>query len=267
MNNIIKFLCKPFKKSFSFFLSLVICASIADVVAWISYGEPIFALYLGLHGYLMCYIIAVIYNIIRNEKLRKLYALIFILLAVISCLIDVVCHYTLHVGFTKDLVAIIMGTNPAESYEFLDTFITAEVIWSFLFIILLLILIYLGKNTINVIGNKLATFLFCLLFIGGTAIVVKSSENWEGIYLYKIKTFLSYSKPIDLKEYLQDPSVSIVKNGPQNIVLVIGESFTKYHSSLYGYELKTNPCLEKLKQDSLLFVYDNVESAELGTIV
>ena len=39
-----------------------------------------------------------------------------------------------------------------------------------------------------------------------------------------------------------------VENSDQHaplIVLVIGESFNKYHSSLYGYELKTNPLLEK----------------------
>ena len=28
-----------------------------------------------------------------------------------------------------------------------------------------------------------------------------------------------------------------------NLILVIGESFSKYHSSLYGYEHKTNPKL------------------------
>ena len=36
------------------------------------------------------------------------------------------------------------------------------------------------------------------------------------------------------------------------IVLVIGESFNKYHSSLYGYDLKTNPLLEKRKENKEL---------------
>ena len=42
------------------------------------------------------------------------------------------------------------------------------------------------------------------------------------------------------------------------IVLVIGESFSRYHSSLYGYQHNTNPKLEALRDSGELFVFDNV---------
>ena len=84
MSRFLNILCSPFKKNFSFFLVLAILASIADVIAWMIYGEPIFAVYLGLHGFLMCYVIALIFNIIRYKLLRKIYAVVFISLGVIS---------------------------------------------------------------------------------------------------------------------------------------------------------------------------------------
>lgn len=42
------------------------------------------------------------------------------------------------------------------------------------------------------------------------------------------------------------------------IICVIGESFIKRHSSLYGYPLNTNPNLEKEKENGNLFVFNDV---------
>lgn len=267
MKKIIEILSSPFKKNFSFFLSLVILSSVADVGAWFLYKEPIFAVYLGLHGYLMCYVVTLIYGIIGNIYLRKAYAVVFISLALISCFVDIVCHNTLHVGFTKDLVSIIMGTNPAESLEFANTFLSVEVFLLFVGVLLILCTIFYFRYSINKVGSKLTFLGIFVLLVGITAIYFKKSQNWEGVYLYKIKTLLSYSAPRDLKQYLKNPSIKKVNEGPKNIVMVIGESFSKHHSSLYGYEKYTNPELEKLRDDSLLFVFENIKSAELTTIL
>lgn len=45
------------------------------------------------------------------------------------------------------------------------------------------------------------------------------------------------------------------------IILILGESFNKRHSSLYGYPLATNPKLEKRKEAGGLFVFTDVISA------
>ena len=42
------------------------------------------------------------------------------------------------------------------------------------------------------------------------------------------------------------------------VVLVIGESFNKYHSSLYGYKKRTNPLLEQYRDSSELYVFEDV---------
>lgn len=43
-----------------------------------------------------------------------------------------------------------------------------------------------------------------------------------------------------------------------NVVLVIGESYIKSHSSLYGYRLDTNPFLTKEQEEGRLFVFNDV---------
>lgn len=50
-----------------------------------------------------------------------------------------------------------------------------------------------------------------------------------------------------------------------NIVVIIGESFIKRHSSLYGYNKTTNPNLEKLRQAGSLSVFTDVISPRNGT--
>lgn len=267
MKKIIEILCLPFKKNFSFFLSLVILSTVADVVAWFLYKDPIFAVYLGLHGSLMCYVITLIYGLLENKYMRKMYAAVFIILGMISCFVDIVCHNTLHIGFNKDMVSIIMGTNPAESIEFANTFLSVEVFLLFVGVLLISCVIFYCRDLINRVGEKLTYLGIFVLLVGITAIYLKKSQNWDGVYLCKIKTLLSYSAPRDLKQYLKNPSIEKVNEGPKNIVMVIGESFSKQHSSLYDYEKNTNPELAKLRNDSLLFVYENVASAELGTIV
>ena len=52
---------------------------------------------------------------------------------------------------------------------------------------------------------------------------------------------------------------------PSTIVVIIGESFSKSHSSLYGYGKETNPNLGNRKNDGSLLVFNNVESPSTDT--
>ncbi|MBE6308550.1 MAG: phosphoethanolamine transferase [Bacteroidales bacterium] len=53
---------------------------------------------------------------------------------------------------------------------------------------------------------------------------------------------------------------------PEYVVLLIGESFSKQQSSLYGYDKKTNPLLGKMNDEGRLVVYNNVKSAYTKTV-
>lgn len=70
-----------------------------------------------------------------------------------------------------------------------------------------------------------------------------------------LKRAVSITESIDPKEqkYLWG-------NDTSNVILVIGESFIKSHSSLYGYALPTNPRLQREKDKGRLLIFSNVVS-------
>lgn len=70
-----------------------------------------------------------------------------------------------------------------------------------------------------------------------------------------------------MREYRQTPKVEHVINSPSTIVLIIGESFSKLHSSLYGYEKQTNPYLSRLSNEGQLTIYDNIKSSATYTVM
>lgn len=73
---------------------------------------------------------------------------------------------------------------------------------------------------------------------------------------------MSQFKKYNLAE-TQKPFEVIETNSshPENIILIIGESFDKNHSNLYGYDKITNPLLTTLMADSSLIVFSNVSSS------
>ncbi len=83
----------------------------------------------------------------------------------------------------------------------------------------------------------------------------------------KINSFWEMPKVPNLRDLEENPRIEYDKsNLPENVVVIIGESFAKSHSSLYGYEKNTNPLLSKFVCDSSLFVYENVTSPATHTL-
>ncbi|MBQ0045161.1 MAG: sulfatase-like hydrolase/transferase [Bacteroidales bacterium] len=68
---------------------------------------------------------------------------------------------------------------------------------------------------------------------------------------------------VDTINNYEDSEVIItgVEENDLKIILVVGESFNKYHSSLYGYSMETNPLLKQQK----LAVFTNVISCSNST--
>ena len=59
---------------------------------------------------------------------------------------------------------------------------------------------------------------------------------------------------------LEHEQVTLTQSDSLHLVLVIGESHIKWHSSLYGYEHETNPLLKSEQKRGNLSIFDNVIS-------
>ncbi|MBD4337825.1 hypothetical protein GUH15_17545, partial [Xanthomonas citri pv. citri] len=59
----------------------------------------------------------------------------------------------------------------------------------------------------------------------------------------------------------EDMVIPAAGHGGMQLVVIIGESFIKSHSPLYGYHLAVNPRLEREKADSALVVFSDMITA------
>lgn len=257
------FLCSPFTHNLPLFCVLFILASLTDLIAWIMYGDPMFAFYFALHGYVMCYVIVLWAYMFRSVLWYKRF---FISLGIINAAIDVFCHYTLHMGFTYDMVGIVKATNLSEAREFADMFFDYKPLLLLILMCACCFVLYkfMRKIKLTPFLQIIALLIVCL---GLSVSIMKKSTNWGRVFLGKPYLYLTYKLPPDLNQYFSDIEIEYDKEClPRNIVLIIGESFSKSHSSLYGYDKNTNPRLIGLQEDNFLYVCDSVIAPATHTI-
>ena len=189
------------------------------------------------------------------------------------------------------ILLLISETNPNESSEFVATYLftgkflllcSAFILYALLehFSLKLIKKIKLKQDNIFWKWSDLAISLYVLLSIAslvfyGRNFSLDFQKDWRKANrsalhcMFPFKTFEAFS------QFLQERNVfeTCVRSNenlnatssistPQTIVVIIGESFNRHHSSLYGYPLPTNPKLTLLQN---LFVFDNAISPTNAT--
>ena len=193
-------------------------------------------------------------------------------------------------------ILILGETNPGEASGFIRTFLFSRNGAITIFVLLLIctvcfvaerykrfILIYTHKRWI---GDTLCILAVPFLINGvysmskiATIFQVQSLrqlDEWGGVTIGSqpedtdVYTNLLYSfyaprvaqkecrHAIKLSANLRDTTAS--DNDSLNVVLIIGESYIKYHSPLYGYYLNTTPNMLREAKNGSLYVFDNINS-------
>lgn len=165
---------------------------------------------------------------------------------------------TLHV----DMVAAIGGTNYTEAKEYLTTYLTID---KLLIISVTAFILSAGYYYLSRLRLKFTPLLECVVAVVLLISVLFSAVQWRNLLLGNVY-FLFRHDERDLAEYRQNPYVVCNGNSPEFVVLVVGESFAKQQSSLYGYDKETNPLLGKMNDEGDLVVYENVISACTKTV-
>ena len=218
-------------------------------------------------GLVSCYVLS-LPVLILPSIFRRFYKSLVIVLASLLFVIDI--YMLLLYGHTfgtlsRDSVSAALVTNPEEAQEFIDTYLTAGrvLIVSLSLITVLVIMFYIRYiRKLNIRFSKAFNNSFLVLLTISVLLVLILFNK----VLYCNICYLLTKECPDLCEYRQNPQVVCDEEGVDNIVLVIGESFSRMHSSLYGYEKETNPLLKKMRDDGRLVVYENATSACVTTI-
>ncbi len=281
INKIIDFIISPIMKNSLFYVS-VFCLLSISVLFVKHHGSR---LRIGLEFFFDVYLISAFITIIPTCCRKYIQWGVFILLAIVG-IIDMACYKATGIALSPNIVTAWLQTNGKEAAEAILSYCTTSFIISPLILFLILpIGIYILKKIKFKFNRRLAMLLTLITIISA----IYGLENKKYIYdTLKIKTDDTMVEVCNFKdisrEYLPHyrliyslKEISRFSNMEQNlrknigtatvnscsfesplIVLIIGESYNRHHSSLYGYEKCTTPCQEQLQKEENLYSFTDV---------
>jgi len=220
--------------------------------------------------------------------IRRFIKIIFYGIAYLSTFFEIFIMERFQVIFTPTTVNLWRETTLEETQEFFLAYLTGSALWTTLGLLLLTACVH---AVLSKIGHLTSTQPHLLKFITSLCIVCiiissisptlgekellcrffSSSDQAE-----KVKSELFYS-PVyrivyslcmlhvaeqdleELKNSMKNIRIDSCSHQCPNIILVIGESFSKHHAQLYGYKYKTTPNMMRMrKEKNLAVMYDAI---------
>ena len=285
----------PIKDNILFFTFMYILGAICIVfepLAW--YGSRLWSLLeLCIDTYFLCLFISLFPKKVKGILRAFLYIILYVV-----AIIDMTCYVRLGMGILPIYYQTFVQSNLNETTEMLETYLSTSIILSPLLLILVLLLLHIivscRKIKINYsfihpysrpIKLLFTVLLFCsLVFSYGNKkylfyrIICQTSElefqekyfmtPKTGYYLPIYRLTYSISEYNSLKYVTKALRKTLNKNAVDScqyicpdIVLIIGESYNRHHSQLYGYSLPTTPCQTALYQTGRLVPFTDVISS------
>ena len=235
---------------------------------------------------------AALYRLPRMRWLKWLVIAVMSILFVAQLFI----YFQFHIGLQASILTIIAETTPAEASGFFSTFFLQPSALNAIAITLLLLLVYIlaewqwAKRRERFRGSLFGKLLLLPFLAGAIAFVVcylpdvartssadgtvhhnqtlLSNRDFLSTVVTQMRSISAVKHENDLlnattEAYSEQPIVDGDRR--LNVILVIGESYNKYHASLYGYYLSTTPYLEQELRDGCLVRLDNAVAAYNAT--
>ncbi|MDT3386233.1 MAG: phosphoethanolamine transferase [Bacteroidota bacterium] len=314
LRRIARWLLMPIAKNRTFFVTMyilgVLCAvlTLPETRSAKLYDNLFLELFVDI--YFVCVVLAIFPRHIRSWIRMLLYAVLYAV-----AIVDVYCFWKFGSTLNPTMLLLVSETDSREAGEFLQTYLSSDVLFSPLFWIFLLMLLHLAwksRHTILrfldprqglLIRGKLRRFAVRLRqqridVLGGMLVLVLLVfgiiDSWQNkrqmtrmmtaptignvehlltekdhaefyLPIYRL-AFSVYSNMLAAKQIdrciiaAERAKVDSCSYRSPNIVFIIGESYSKAHSQLYGYRLKTAPHQLLLEDKGLLTSFTDVVS-------
>jgi heptose-I-phosphate ethanolaminephosphotransferase len=188
--------------------------------------------------------------------------------------------------FSQSVIFVMLESNPTEAQEYLSQYFN---IWMALgLVIYTLVVVLIWKRLRPVYLPRPHVWIVALLLLAlgvgyplgkvvssGFAARVLEKQLAPAVPWQLVIGYQQYQQQLDnMQKLLQDnAALPPLKNltdangdTPRTLVLVIGESTTSQHMSLYGYARKTTPLLDTLQDKGNLTVFNDVIASRPYTI-
>ena len=295
VNRILNSMLFPINDNMLFFTFMYLLGAICVIFepfAW--FGSRLWSLFeLYLDVYFLCFFLCFL-----SGKIKVFIRSILNIILYIVAIIDMTCYVKFGVGIIPIYYQAFVQSNIHETMEILQTYLSSSIIFSPLLLIILLLVLHIvvsfKKNRFNLLVHhhysKLLKILAILILAFSlimnfdnkrylyNRIICQMSElgieekyninQLTGFYLpiyrlaYSISEYNSMKKVIKtLRKTLKQPSVESCEFISPDIVLIIGESYNRSHSQLYGYSLPTTPYQYMLHKTGRLVSFSDVISS------
>lgn len=297
---IITYLINPIRKNIIFFVFIYLLGITNAFIETylLGFKIPYFVFLSQIFDvYLLC-----LFVYLHPIKLRKYLVALFSFISYTLCIINVFCVYRFYAKLGPQIYNLVMETNPKETGEFFNNYITIDILFSpviiIFFVFLLNIVVLLCKNRIQRLikasalskfgGHNIWSACICVVVLFCCIVCFKSRTKMVSIMCSPdISTVDKYvdNKTLNTPVYnllfaikmrqLSENGLNILIKSQENalidscryisdnIVLIVGESYIRDHSQLYGYNKETTPCQRARNIDSRnghLVYFDNVVS-------
>lgn len=231
--------------------------------------HSVYCILMAIHCFLLAYIVTLLVGLIKNKAIRSVVQYMVVFLAAVLFALNVYCLVEFQGLLDVDYLMLILNTNVNEAREFLTSVLRKSILFSVGGVFLFFYVLWLLSRHYHLgIESK-----WCIpvLFLLVVLLVVnpKYWKIWRDGPVFHI-SYLLYSIPkyqipddLDLGNNTNpDITFNVEYERPANMILIIGESFSRSHSSLYGYNMPTNPRLGALKDSTMLFTFDSIEASD-----
>ena len=225
----------------------------------------------------MAFLETLLFSFLRRRRLLgRPYLIVIVTVYSLLILTDYFCIFNFQTTFNQDKLDILRETTSKETKEFLQTYISfgllsAGVVGVFLLHGILLFLSFIIAN------KKIICRFFAILtvtgFIGWGFMVVSYAKFHNGFTIpqYTSVTRIAYSYHVS-KQRLDEikqlytvcrhiPVSQTFRDRP-NVIVLIGESASIYHSGVFGYKFNTTPNLKRMEAEGNLIAFDNAVSVD-----
>ncbi len=211
---------------------------------------------------------------IKSAKIKKIYIYVVCILLSFIAFIKISFYYVFGVKISSSALYVFFETNTSEATQFLNSYFVVLIIVFAIFIATYLVLISktLKSETFTFLNNsnrfyKLVPVLAAIIAITvlnvrfrDVDLFIKSYDSYQDYKFTKELLKSELAKPtsdfVEVKKTVYDTLTAVV---------VIGESTSRWHLQLYGYNRKTNPKLNEIRNQLLIF--DSVIAPNVHTIL
>ncbi|MBQ8047477.1 MAG: phosphoethanolamine transferase [Prevotella sp.] len=259
------------------FLYLLLLNLVSNCVASYVFHGAWPLLQMVLLSFVSAYIENAAYVLLAFKPLRRLYLGMMALIHNILIVADYFVVFSFQKIVNQDIVDILAETNSAEIENFAGSYLQWPVIfvWVLGLTVLNFCLVKTSRRISRMRYHLVAGICSAagMLLCGHTMFSYLMYHNGNAVPQYHAFTRVAYASYVMkqregkielLGKVARELEASAPEDAP-NMVVIVGESYSVYHSSLYGYRQLTSPYLEHRRQNGELAVFDDVVSVADAT--